>query len=113
MKVELRAQQVVIDAPRKDRVPFVAITVQRLIYNDDGDIIQRINRERVINRSLESVAMQQYPYNDPVTGGCTENISGAGLGVAISSAVAQWMIEEHQHEGAELINGQVILNGGN
>lgn len=111
--IELRAQQIVIDAPRRDRDPFVAIIVQRIIYNLDNSVKQRINREKVINRALTSVATQLYPYNDPVTGGCTENISGAGLGIAISSAAAQWIIEEYQAENAVLIDGRVILNGGN
>lgn len=113
MVVELRAQQIVIDAPRRDRDPFVAITVQRLIWSDDKtEIIQRINREKVINRALSSVATTVYPYYDLVTDK-VNTISGAGLGVAIASAVSFWIMEEYAAEGAHLVNGQVFLDGNN
>lgn len=91
--IELRAQQITIDAPRKDAEPFVAVTVQRLILKDNK-LIQRINRERVINRALSTVAMSIYETNDPISS--TENqISGIGLANAITDAARSWILQEY------------------
>lgn len=104
--IELRAQQIIIDTPRIDAVPFIAIVVQRLIYNNEGALIQTINREKMINRSLTKVATHLYLYTDPVIQSF-DTISGAGLGDAITYAARQWILEEYPE--AELIDGRVIL----
>lgn len=108
--IELRAQQIIIDAPRADAEPFIAIVVQRLVHDDSGAIVQTINREKMINRVLSKVATDLYAYVDPVTQSYV-NISGAGLGSAITVAARQWILEEYSE--AQLIDGRVILDGNN
>lgn len=104
--IELRASQVTIDTPRLGAMPFVAVWVQRLIHDEAGNVIQTINREKMINRSLGSIAVDIYQYSDPVTQN-SGYISGAGLGSAITVAVRHWILEEYPE--ASYIGGKVVL----
>jgi hypothetical protein len=108
--IELRVQQIVIDVPTVESIPFVAVVVQRLIYDENDKLIQTINREKMINRSLMSVAMNTYSYEDPFPSEKNQ-ISGAGLASAIRVAARSWVLEEYP--GSTLIDGRVILDAGN
>lgn len=108
--IEIRAQQVIIDQPRKDSMPFVNIVVQRIIYNEDGSINQIIDRERTINKPLLEFASELYHFEEmfPVS---SNEISGYGLASAIRGAVVGWLLKEYQD--FELINGQVVKDASN
>ena len=92
--IELRAQQIIIDTPKLGVQPFIQVTVQRVVFDNDGAVTQTISRERTINKQLSKVATEVYEYSDPVTQE-SEHISIAGLANAIERSVRTWILEEY------------------
>lgn len=112
--IELRAQQVIIETPRLGAEPFIAVVIQRVIFDADGVIAQTINRERMLNSSLSSRALKIYTVRDPVIGEHHDNnclISIAGIGAAIEDAVRAWILEEYPE--SYLKDNRVLIDDGN
>lgn len=108
--IELRAQQVIIDTPRLGSEPFIAVVVQRIIFDANGDITQTINRERMLNSSFANRAMETYPIVDPVPS-ADGMISVAGIGFGIEEAVRAWILQEYPE--AYLENDRVLIDDTN
>jgi hypothetical protein len=107
MPIQMLVHQIVIDIPSKESEPFMSLSVQRRITDEDGNVVQTVNRERLIYRRLSEVATEFHDFVDPLTGK-TENASVAGVGAALTASVAQWLAEEYDVEIDE--NGQVWLD---
>ena len=108
--IELRAQQIIIDQPRLDSVPFVAIVVQRIVYDTDGNVTQIINREKVINRALPKVYTEQHHYHEPFAVE-PEHISCAGLASALLHTARAWIMEEYP--SSSMVDHRVVMDGNN
>ena len=108
--IELRVQQVIIDTPRLESVPFVAVVVQRIVFDKDGNITQTINRERMINKSFANIAMDIITYSDPVIQD-TGKSSCMGIGRAIENIARSWVLEAYPE--SYLDKHRVLINDDN
>lgn len=92
MTTEYRAQKITIDIPDENSEPFILVTVQRVIKNDAGEVIQIIDRDELIYKSFSDMATTHATYNDiyPKDG----MISGYGSGSSVLSFVRKWIREE-------------------
>lgn len=86
MTERFRASKIAIEIPKPDSEPWVHITVNKMLLNDNGDIVSSVPRFAYISRPLSQIGMNAYPFVDPVTQQDIE-VSGYGLAEAITSYV--------------------------
>ncbi len=93
MITKYRAQQVTLDLPTEESEVWIRCMIQKVIKNDDYQTVQTIDRVSDIHRRFSEFMLQTQTLQDPVTGDTLE-ISGAGLGLAVSAFVKRWMLED-------------------
>lgn len=93
MTNKLRAQQIVLDLPTEDSEVWVRATIQTIVKDTSYQTIQTIDRTSSVHRRLSEFDTMTKTLTDQVTGD-TFNISGVGLGVAISAFIKQWMLDD-------------------
>ncbi len=108
MKKVIRTGIIEIDSVKTGQEQWVSAKIQRLEYDDQNNLLSESAREGRLTRRVDQVATQTVDFYDPVTGhNCT--LSVAGVGIAIKSMMAKWMLEDFDaHFDSEL--GAVVLN---
>jgi hypothetical protein len=86
MTEKLRASKIAIEIPKPDSEPWVHITVNKMFYNDSGDLISNVPRFDYISKPLSQIGMDMYTFMDPVLQS-NSTVSGYGLAEAITSYV--------------------------
>lgn len=104
---QVRVHQIIIDSPKPDREPFITLAVQRRVFDEQGSLVQTINRERLIYKRLSEVATEIIEFDDPVLQKRV-NDSVAGIGAALTSVSVKWLAEEYSSEPDE--NGIVWID---
>ena len=89
----MRIQKITIDSPISDQEIWVHLEIQKITYNDNGDIVSINPRAEFISRPFSKFVTQMFNFNDPVL---QKNISvsGAGLSKSVMSAAITWIIED-------------------
>lgn len=105
MIVRLRTQQIIIDLPKLDAEPWVKLTVQRLEMDDQGKVLNTVDRWGTVNKKLSDVALQIHQYKEilPLAEG---HISVFAISDAIESVAVAWVQEKFGgvvNEAGELI----------
>ena len=93
-KIRIRSPRMVIDTPSTGSSPWVSLMTQKVIENDQGEVIQVIDRTGQIYRNIPKIATQMFTAYDPVTGQELQ-VSMAGIGSLITSAAATFLAEDH------------------
>jgi len=89
-----RASKIIIDIPKEDSEPWVHVTID-LLLKDDNEITQNvIPRVAYISKPLSEIASEMYDFNDPILQK-DNTLSGYGLAQAISSYVNTRMKEKY------------------
>lgn len=112
MTTAIRTSKLVIDIPVPGAEPFIMGIMQKVIVDENDNVIQVIPRNEEWHRVASKIITNMCTFTDPVTQQ-THTISGAGLDAAITAMVSQWIIEDapsdwgcpaHLNE-----NGRIIL----
>lgn len=107
MRIRLRTSKVSIETPKIDSEPWVHITVQQVIEDDNGKILNIIPRYNYISKPLSEIAMDIDTFIDPVLQ--KENsISGAGMATALTIIISKWI--NNEHNGTILPDGSIAIS---
>lgn len=98
MKTALRTQKLAIDIPVPDAEPWINGIIQHVIVDEQDNIHQIVDRSVQVHRRSSDILTDTTTYTDPVTLE-TVTVSGAGLQVAITQIVSQWIIEDCAAKG--------------
>lgn len=94
----LRTAKLVIDIPVPGAEPFIMGILQHVEVSPTDEVLSVSFRQHEMHRKSSDILMDMCTFTDPVTQHeCT--ISGAGLQVAITKMVSQWIIEDMQEDG--------------
>ncbi len=93
MITKLRAQQITLDLPTENAEVWVRAVLQKVIKDGDYQTIQTVDRVSAVHRVFSEFAVNSLTLFDPVQGK-ELTISGAGLGIAVSEFVKQWMLAD-------------------
>ena len=93
-RTRIRSPRMVIETPSTGSSPWVSLMTQKVIENDQGEVIQVIDRTGLIYRNIPQIATQMFDAYDPVTGQ-TLKVSMAGIGSLITAAAATFLAEDH------------------
>lgn len=93
MITKLRAQQITLDLPTENAEVWVQAVLQKVIKNDDYETVQTVDRVSAVHRLFGEFAVSSLTIFDPVIGQ-EITLSGAGLGIAVSEFVKQWMLAD-------------------
>lgn len=102
---KIRSQQITIDLPVENAMPWVRATLQKCVKDENYDTIQTTDRVGFVHRSLADFAAQMTTITDPVTGQ-THTISGIGVSLLIGDMVSAWIVEDrggHVNEQQDVI----------
>jgi hypothetical protein len=105
--VKIRSQQITIDLPVEDALPWVRATLQRCIKDADYKTVQTIDRVGFVHRSAEQFAMQMTTVVDPLTGQ-QHTLSGVAVAILIRDMVSAWIVEDR---GGVINEYQDIIEG--
>lgn len=92
MKTEYRASTISIEIPKPNSEPWVHVYINKMILDDEGNVLNTFPRDAVVSKRLSEVGMNTYQFIDPVTQKQVD-ISGYGLAQSITSYVKS-LIEE-------------------
>jgi len=106
MITKLRASKISIETPKEGALTWIHITVQQVIKNDDGVIINIIPRYDYISFPLQNIGTNIYEAIEPLNG---EKIEASGYGIAslIAEIVTKTLVEKYN--GTITPEGDVIL----
>ena len=106
MITKLRASKISIETPKEGATTWVHITVQEVIKDDDGTLLNIIPRYDYISFPLENIGTISYDGVEPLTG---EDLSVSGYGIAslITSIVTKTLVEKY--DGTVNDDGDVVI----
>ena len=107
MKTRLRIQKIEIEIPKEDKEIWVHVTTEKIIEDDEGNVISTSPRSHFISRPFSKFMSEIYQYEDPILGKEETDISGLGLNLAIRNAAIKWIAED---SGGIIDGGKVWLS---
>lgn len=107
MRVRLRTSKMSIEIPKAESEAWIHITVQQVIEDDNGGVLNIVPRYDYISKPLSEIITQITNYPDPVLG-TVGSISGGGMASALTILVSQWIKDEHS--GTILDDGSIIVS---
>ena len=107
MTVQLRAQQITIDLPRKTSEPWIHIVVQRCELDEEGNELNVVDRWGSIHKKLSDAATEIYPYRE-FAGVPDGHISVYGTSMAITSIARAWITQKYG--GHVNARGEIVLD---
>lgn len=90
---KIRSQQIVIDLPVENAMPWVRATLQKCVKDSQYQTVQTVDRVGFVHRSLADFAAQMTTITDPVTGQ-THTISGVAASLLIGAMVSAWIVAD-------------------
>lgn len=90
---KIRAQSVSIEVLTESCEPWVHCVLQKVFKDAEYKTVQTVDRTGGLHRLLSEFATEVREIQDPVTGQQLV-ISGAGLGLAVSEFVKQWILAD-------------------
>ena len=86
MTEELRASKITIEIPKVDSDPWVHLTVNKMFYDDNMELVNNVPRFKYLSKPMSEIATNTYAFFDPVLQK-EVTISGYGIAMAITSYV--------------------------
>ncbi len=108
MRTRLRTSKIVIETPKVDSEPWVHITIQQVLENDEGKIVNIVPRFDYISKPLSEIFLTVTPYLDPVLQK-EDEISGGGMVTVLTGIISKWIAESHN--GKILPDGSIVIGG--
>lgn len=105
----IRTSTINIDTIVPDSWQWVNASIQRLEVTEDGKISSVSPREQQLHRRIDKVASEVVTFKDPVTQKGVV-LSIAGIGVAITTIMVKWMLEDNPGSRYDPVSGRVILD---
>ena len=100
MSSRVRASKIEIDIPTPDSIPVIRIRVQKVVYDENGKVVQTVPRVTEIYKPLTTVAMDNISYKSPVSNEVNE-VFMAELAEAVKAATAVYISEKYGIEPDE------------
>ena len=93
-KTRIRAPKITIDSPSTGSTPWVSMVTQKVIENDEGKVIQVIDRYGQVYRNIPMIAGQMFTAYDPITNQPLQ-VSMLGVGALITAVAATFLAEDY------------------
>lgn len=103
--VKLRPQKITLESPSRNEDMWIRVNVQKIIEDDNGNIISIVPRNDYIHRKPDEFANTLFDFEDPVLDKKIQ-LSGTGVRVAFFTAVLTWMKDKY---GGEIMDGEICL----
>ena len=88
-----RAQSIQIDTRRPNIDPWINIEVQEVEQDENGKVINLLERTHYVHRRLSQVIMDMVMLMDPVTQ-TNAPVSTAGVAMAIEALTVKWLHQD-------------------
>jgi len=62
-----RVEKIVIETPKPGENPFLGVTIQKVIFDEEGNVKEIIPRHDIVHTSGDRVAQNIFTYLDPLT----------------------------------------------
>ena len=97
MITKLRASKITIEMPREDGEVWIHVTVQKVIKDDDGKVLNIIPRFENVSTPLRNIAYNTYTFQDLILGKSVD-ISGYGVASALTVSILRLLQEKYGGE---------------
>ena len=106
MITKLRASKISIETPKEGAETWIHITIQQVLREDDGTLINTIPRFDYISIPFQEVGMNFYDGIEPLTQEPT-HLSGYAIGTSVAAIVIGQMMEKYG--GSVTAEGDLII----
>ncbi len=106
MITKLRASKITLEMPKEDGEVWVHVTIQKVIRNDSGNIINIIPRFESVSTPLRDIAFNSYTFQDLIL---QKEVDISGYGVASALTVAILKLLQDKYGGEVDYKGDLIL----
>jgi len=106
MITKLRASKISIETPKEGALTWIHITVQQVIKDDNGNVINIVPRYDYISFPLQDIGVNIYEAIEPLNG---EQLNASGYGIAslIAEIVTETLV--NKYNGTVTEEGDVIV----
>ena len=93
MKTKVRASKITIEKPTETSEVWVHVVVQQVLYDDNGNIVNRIPDYDYFSKPLRELLQEYYQYRDP--NGNVQTIDGLAIMTIIFQVVITWLVKRY------------------